>query len=98
MKNPDLEIFKLCQKIRRYKLLTASAFVTTRLVELQEQLRQTPIKQRCDTLLIALMGADRAESWWNSPNQAFDMRTGSAEFELAPESVYDYLLFYSYVY
>lgn len=52
-------------------------------------------RKRCEVLVIALLGKKLAEKWWESPNKAFDQRTPEEQWQLDPESVYDYLMFYA---
>jgi hypothetical protein len=59
---------------------------------LQNTLKSTSVKQRCNVLLISLMGKDHADTWWSSHNSAFNMLTGNQQWEIDPESVYSYLL------
>lgn len=92
VKNTDLTITDLVLKIRRYKKMSSSPAVKRRLEFLQNKLKSTSVKQRCNVLLIALMGKDHVESWWNSRNRAFNTLTGNQQWEIDPESVYSYLL------
>jgi hypothetical protein len=59
-------------------------------------MNSTIMKKRCDVLLIALVGKDLAPKWWDSRNKAFDDKTPSEQWEIDPQSVYDYLMFYVY--
>ena len=49
-------------------------------------------KQRSVALVIAMVGADMADRWWNSPNKAFDGRTPAGQWLIDYESVYRYLM------
>ena len=48
-------------------------------------------KQRSHVLVIALVGKDLADDWWNSPNRAFDMRTPAGMW------IDDYMIVYNYL-
>ena len=50
------------------------------------------IKQRCEMLVIALVGKELAPKWWQSTNNAFDGKTPEVMFQEDPNAVYDYLL------
>ena len=52
-------------------------------------------KQRSNALLIALVGENLVDAWWNSKNKAFDNRTPAGQWIEDPESVYDYLMNHS---
>lgn len=53
---------------------------------------KTMTKARCDALVIAMVGAELAEGWWNSPNRAFN---GQTPMETSLEVVYSYLMGYA---
>ena len=53
------------------------------------------IRQRCDMLVMSLVGKDLAPEWWQSKNHAFDGRTPEAMFQQDPNTVYDYLMDYA---
>ena len=50
------------------------------------------IKERCDALVIAMVGKELANGWWNSPNKAFN---GQTPMETPLEIVYSYLMGYA---
>ena len=50
------------------------------------------LKQRCDEMIYALVGADLFESWWNGPNKAFKGETPLSVFQTNQKDVYDYLM------
>ncbi len=50
------------------------------------------IRSRSESLVIALVGKDASDWWWNSPNKAFDGQTPKETFDKEPEVVYDYLM------
>lgn len=49
-------------------------------------------KQRSIALVIAMVGKDLADRWWESPNKAFDGRTPAGQWIVDYESVYKYLM------
>lgn len=49
---------------------------------------------RCDALIVALVGKNLAQRWWDSPNWAFCLHTPAKQFSLDPRKVYNYLLQY----
>ena len=53
------------------------------------------LKQRCETLVFALVG-NLYDTWWSSPNKAFDGKTPDVMFEESPTTVYNYLMKYAY--
>jgi hypothetical protein len=44
---------------------------------------------------MAMLGKEMAPKWWDSPNKAFDLKTPNEQWQIDPESVYDYLMFYA---
>ena len=50
------------------------------------------MKQRCDALLIAMLGKTAAPEWWDSRNKAFDMLTAREQWDKDPTVVYKYLM------
>lgn len=48
-------------------------------------------KQRAQALLTALLGSKLVETWWNTPNKAFDNRTPAGIW------IEDYLKVYNYL-
>lgn len=50
------------------------------------------MKQRSVALVIALVGKDLADTWWNTPNKAFSNRTPAGMWIEHPDVVYNYLL------
>ena len=49
-------------------------------------------RQRCETLVITIVGKAMASTWWNSPNKAFDEKTPEAQFAESSDTVYTYLM------
>jgi len=49
------------------------------------------MRQRSEALVIALVGKDAAEKWWNSHNKAFDKTPHEQWFD-DPHQVYEYLM------
>lgn len=47
---------------------------------------------RCDALVIAMIGAELTDGWWNSPNKAFN---GQKPIDVELEVVYSYLMGYA---
>jgi hypothetical protein len=43
-------------------------------------------------LVASIVGADLVESWWNSPNQAFDGRTPETQWQSGSDAVVNYLM------
>jgi len=50
------------------------------------------IQQRCEALVIALVGKELEHDWWLTPNHAFDQQTPEVMFHFAPYIVYEYLM------
>jgi len=50
------------------------------------------LRKRCDSLLTVLMGKNNIESWWNSKNKNWVMKTPNEQWEIDYESVYNYLM------
>jgi hypothetical protein len=50
------------------------------------------IQQRCETLVVALVGQEKSFDWWLTPNRAFDMQTPEVMFHFFPTAVYEYLM------
>lgn len=49
-------------------------------------------KQRSDALVVALVGRDHSELWWNSANRAFDGKTPTEQWSVDYLHVYNYLM------
>lgn len=49
-------------------------------------------RQKCEALVVALVGKDLAVKWWQSPNKAFSMHTPEVIYKHAPDRVYQYLM------
>lgn len=54
--------------------------------------RKQVLLARSQALVIALLGRQASESWWNSTNLAFEGQTPRLQFETNPERVYSYLM------
>ena len=54
-------------------------------------------KQGSIALVIALVGKDLAEDWWNRPNRAFDMKTPAEIWLDDHMRVYNYLMHHGFV-
>jgi hypothetical protein len=53
------------------------------------------MKQRSVALVIAMVGDALADTWWSSPNKAFDGMTPAGQWIKDHESVYTYLMQHS---
>jgi len=53
------------------------------------------VRQRCNWLLTSMVGAKLVDHWWASPNLHWNGRTPESIFQLNPDEVYDYLLYYA---
>jgi hypothetical protein len=53
------------------------------------------VRQRCNWLLTSLVGAKLVDQWWTSPNLHWNGQTPESIFQLYPDEVYDYLLYYA---
>lgn len=93
----DLTDTQLKARIDWYKAICQSWLEDhqeeVRIVDL-ERLKAN-LRGRSEALVIALVGKDTSEKWWNSRNRAFDMLTPNQMFEINPDTVYKYLLNYS---
>jgi len=49
------------------------------------------LRNRCNTLVTALVGEKYVEEWWDSPNKIFDGETPRKTFDSEPNLVYSYL-------
>jgi len=58
----------------------------------QDQLQDMVRRQRCNTLVIALVGKQLAQQWWTSPNKRFNGATPETTYQVAPDGVYQYLM------
>lgn len=54
-------------------------------------------KQRSDALLVAMVGKQMVDDWWNSPNMAFDMRSPVDVWKDDYNLVYDYLIHHAFI-
>lgn len=54
-------------------------------------------KHQSNMLVIALVGKELADKWWNSPNQAFNMQTPTAMWLYDSKQVHDYLMHHAFV-
>ena len=50
------------------------------------------IRKRCEALIIAMVGKELAEHWWNNPNKAFNNDTPEQVYSVEPIKVYAYLM------
>jgi len=51
---------------------------------------------QCNQLVESLVGPDMIESWWNSPNKAFDGRTPEEQYTLGSDQVVYYLMHHAF--
>jgi hypothetical protein len=54
--------------------------------------RLTLLRQRCDQILLAMLGGIAASAWWSTCNESFDGRTPEDCWTTDPDRVYQYLL------
>ena len=54
-------------------------------------------KQRSDSLVIALVGENSADAWWNSANKAFDGKTPADMWLTDFRQVHNYLMHHAFV-
>lgn len=57
-------------------------------------MNEAQAKQRSDALIVALVGKNHSELWWNSANRAFDGRTPTEQWQIDYTTVYNYLMAY----
>ena len=50
------------------------------------------LRERCESLITAMVGKDNTELWWNTPNKAFGGMTAEELYKVSPNIVYDYLM------
>ena len=50
------------------------------------------MRQRCESMILAMVGVEGALKWWNSKNYAFDMKTPLEMIDLDPQRVYTYVI------
>lgn len=50
------------------------------------------MRARCEALVIAMVGREMADKWWNGPNRAFGGDTPEQIYSVAPSAVYAYLM------
>jgi hypothetical protein len=50
------------------------------------------MRARCETLVIALVGREMSDKWWNGPNKAFGGDTPEQIYSVVPSAVYAYLM------
>lgn len=50
------------------------------------------MRARCEALVIAMVGKELADKWWNGPNKAFCNDTPEQIYSVAPNTVYAYLM------
>lgn len=50
------------------------------------------MRNRCESMILSMVGKDYTNVWWNSPNKAFQEKTPNEVFDTDPERVYDYII------
>ncbi len=50
------------------------------------------MRKRSEVLVIALVGKNLSNKWWNSQNKAFNMMTPEDKWKEDPNVVYSYLM------
>lgn len=50
------------------------------------------MRQRCEVMILALVGVEGAPKWWASKNYAFDGSTPNEMFDKDPDRVYSYII------
>lgn len=50
------------------------------------------MRQRCETMILSILGAEVAAKWWNGKNKAFDGNTPNEMFDKDPARVYSYVI------
>jgi hypothetical protein len=54
------------------------------------------IRNICDQMVQAMVGEKFVESWWASPNQAFDGRTPEEQWSAGSDQVINYLMHHAF--
>jgi hypothetical protein len=49
-----------------------------------------------NNLVASMVGPNQVESWWSSPNQAFDDRTPEAQWQSGSDAVVNYLMHHAF--
>jgi len=49
------------------------------------------MRQRCEIMILSLLGEEISPKWWDSPNKAFELKTPNEVWSTDPESVYKYI-------
>ena len=58
----------------------------------RQDMNESQAKQRSCALVVALVGRDYSEQWWNSANRAFDGKTPTEQWQIDYTTVYNYLM------
>lgn len=53
---------------------------------------ESQAKQRSDALVVALVGRDSSDWWWNSANREFSGKTPLEQWQIDYTTVYNYLM------
>lgn len=62
------------------------------MTDLHKAAEPARMRARCEFLVIAMVGKDMADKWWNGSNKAFDGNTPEQKYLAEPEAVYAYLI------
>lgn len=52
------------------------------------------MRQRCEVMILSMVGVEAAPSRWKSKNNAFDGKTPDEMFDVDPQRVYSYVVGY----
>ncbi len=55
-------------------------------------IREQVLRKRSEMLVIALVGKELSDKWWNSQNKAFELKTPNEKWKENHEVVYGYLM------
>jgi hypothetical protein len=58
-------------------------------------MRKEMIEGRCNALVIALVGKELSEKWWDSPNKFWNGKTPRSVFDHDYMDVYNYLMYHA---
>lgn len=85
--------FDIRTDFRLFELNAEGEYVMVKEVDdLSDIERERNYRQRSEVLVVAIVGKDMTNVWWNSPNKAFDGKTPEVEWSINYERVYSYLM------
>ena len=61
------------------------------------QMTENRARQRSEALIIAMVGKDNSDLWWNSPNKEFGLITPNEMWAEDYQLVYNYLMHHGFV-